>query len=85
MAGRLGISRNTIDAFEQGTQRASAKQLFDIAEVLELQIEGLFSTDESFEPNKEKSSLPPEAQGVADHYDALSETHRSVIFTFLIA
>ncbi len=85
LAGRLGLSKYTIDDFERGTRRASAKQLFEIAEVLEIQIEGFFSTDDSFEPRGCEPSLSPEVDGLAGHYDALSKTHRSAIFAFLVA
>ncbi len=85
LARRLGLSKHTVDAFEQGTQRASAKVLFEIAEVLELMIEGFFSSADSFEPVAPNPSLPPEAQDIAGHYDALSQAHRSAIFAFLVS
>tara|TARA_R110000787_G_scaffold51266_1_gene121603 strand:+ start:127 stop:489 length:363 start_codon:yes stop_codon:yes gene_type:complete len=85
LADKLGLSMQTIDAFERGARRASAKQLFEISEVLEVQIEGLFSTDDSFESGDYMLSLPPEVQGVIGHYEALSKTHRSAIFAFLLA
>lgn len=85
LALRLRISRHTIDSFERGIRRASAKQLFEIADVLGVQIGVLFSQDDSFEPKDCNPSLPPEAQVVAGHYEALSSTHRSAIFAFILA
>lgn len=85
LAARLGLATYTVASFERGTQRASAMQLFEIADVLEVQVEGLFSPDDSFEPKECNTSLPPDAQDVAGHYDALSKAHRSAIFAFLVA
>lgn len=85
LARRLGLTKHTVDAFEQGTRRASAMQLFEIADVLEVQIEGFFSSDDSFEPKDRNTALPSETQGIAGHYDALSKRHRSAIFAFLAA
>jgi transcriptional regulator with XRE-family HTH domain len=85
LAGRVGVSMHTIDAFEQGTRRASAEQLFEIADVLEVQIEGFFSTEVPVEPVTRRPSLPAEAESIAGLYDALSKSHRAAIFAFIAA
>ncbi|MDO5757839.1 MAG: helix-turn-helix transcriptional regulator [Rhodobacterales bacterium] len=85
LAQRLHISTHTIDAFEQGMRRATAKQLFEIADALNVQIGVLFSQDDSFERKECDPSLPPEAQAIAGHYGSLSKSHRSAIFAFIVA
>ena len=85
LAKRLHISTCTIDAIEKGTRRATAKQLFEIADALNVQIGALFSQDDSFEKKECDPSLPPEAQAIAGHYESLSNTHRSAIFAFILA
>jgi transcriptional regulator with XRE-family HTH domain len=87
LARKLGLSVQTVAAFELGARRASAKQLFEIAEVLDLKIERLFDDLEG-EPVESKPSTAPfgsDIDKLAGHYDALSKSHRAAIFAFLLA
>jgi len=85
LAGRIGVSPKTIDAFEKGTRRATAVQLFALSQALEVRIEGLFSSEEQFEARSSTPVLPPETHKLAGHYHALGKSHRSAIFSFLLA
>lgn len=87
LARKLGLSAHTIAAFEQGTRRATAKQLFEIAEVLDLKIERLFGglDNERIKTTPSPTPFGTEIDVLAGHYDALSKSHRAAIFAFLLA
>lgn len=87
LANRLNLSTYSVAAFEQGSRRATASQLFDIAEILDLKVERLFGCPDS-EPVETKPSETPfagDVDSMVGHYDALSKTHRAAIFAFLLA
>lgn len=88
VARALHVSVATLAGFETGTRRASARQLFDLARVLDVTIEGLFDWSEVDRPAELRRPLPDAAKDlheVAGHYDALSQSHRAAIFAFLLA
>ena len=86
LAGKLALSADTIAAFEEGTRRATAQQLFEIADILEVQIVGLFSqADAAVEDAPLRTPLEPETEGLVGFYGALSKAHRTAIFAFLLA
>lgn len=87
LAEKLGLSAYSVAAFEQGSRRATAKQLFEIAEALDLQIERLFHRpdDEPWETKPSTTPFSGDIDNLAGHYDALSKSHRAAIFAFLLA
>ncbi|MCW8844001.1 MAG: helix-turn-helix transcriptional regulator [Rhodobacteraceae bacterium] len=89
LARKLCVSAHTIAAIEDGQRRANAPQLFEIADVLDVKIAGLFNwPEETAATPKQPSPAPPfegEARAVAGHYDALSMPHRKAVFAFLLA
>lgn len=84
---RLHVSAATISAFEAGDRRASAQQLLAIAECLDVPVDGFFDWVQPCAPEP----VAPEGFGGSDvrnlagHYEALSTSHRAVIFAFLLA
>ena len=88
LARKLHISTEAIAAFEEGRRRASAKQLFDMAQALGVAIEGFFDWNEAQKTTQKKPERPFDGAGIAElegHYDALSDSHRAAIFAFLLA
>ncbi|MEO9782134.1 MAG: helix-turn-helix transcriptional regulator [Sedimentitalea sp.] len=87
LARKIGLSASTVAAFEQGTRRASAKQLFEIADVLELKVQRLFNCpdNEPVEVRPTTAAFSGQGEEIAGHYDALSKSHRVAIFAFLLA
>lgn len=85
LADRLNVSRQRIVDYEQGKRRASAKELFEIAKVIDLEIQDFFSRGNPLVPVVSMPSLPPEAQRLTEHYHTLSKPHRTAIFAFLLA
>lgn len=84
---RLHVSEATVAAFEEGRRRASAQQLFEIAECLDVTIDGFFDW---VDPSAPDPVLPegfagPETRNLAGHYAALSTSHRAAIYAFLLA
>ncbi len=47
LAKVLSLSPRSVDAIERGSQRASAKQLFEIADALDFEIKEFFSQEVS--------------------------------------
>ncbi len=89
LARSLGLSVHTIAAFENGSRRATALQLFQIAEALDVQVEGLFGRvrDEPFSGPAPAAArpLPAQVDEMVGHYSTLSKSHRSAAFAFLVA
>ncbi len=85
LAARLGVCAHVISAFEQGTRRIPAKQLFDLADVLEVRIEEIFCLEDTVDQAPRVPALSPEIQVLFGDYGALSKMHRSAIFAFLLA
>ena len=85
LARKLGLSADTVAAFERGDRRATAKQLFDIAEVLNVKVEGFFNgfNDEPFEIACSAEPFPERSRDLVGDYHALSKTHRGAAFAFL--
>ncbi len=84
---RLHLSEATVAAFEEGRRRATAQQLFEIADCLDVPVDGLFDWAER--PVPQDSAIQPkrgpEVTALAEHYAALSQSHRAAIYAFLLA
>jgi transcriptional regulator with XRE-family HTH domain len=90
LATKLSVSEYTIGEFEQGTRRAAASQLFDLADALDIPVTALFPST-----TEEKAWAPPPegpaaagfsgALEVESHYYALSRSQRAASFAFLVA
>lgn len=89
LAKSLGLSVHAIAGFENGSRRATALQLFQIADALGMKVEGLFGKiqDEPFQGQKPTTmrELPPQVDEMVGHYGTLSKAHRSAAFAFLVA
>ncbi len=87
LAQKLGLSVATIAAFEDGLRRANSKQLFEIAEILDVKISGFFDgyQDEAFSGGNINLPLSEELQALQAHYNSLSSSHRSAMYAFFVA
>ena len=87
LARKLHVSEQTVSALEEGQRRADAKQLFQIADILGIDIPVLFTgvSDEPFEMPKLASPFGQEADTLLYQYEALSFGHRSAVYAFLVA
>ena len=87
LGARARLSAATVARFEAGTERATAAELFRLAEALDIPVEGFFDggADDAFRTDPAGTPEWPEAQDLVAHYDSLSASHRAVAFAFLVA
>ncbi|WP_243612563.1 helix-turn-helix domain-containing protein [Shimia aestuarii] len=84
---RARLSEATVTAFEEGRRRATALQLFEIADCLDVPVEGLFDWAERPVPQVGATGVAfgSGTEALAEHYAALSRSHRAAIYAFLLA
>lgn len=90
LAQTTGLSEHAIQSFEEGKRRATARQLFDIADALSVPVRTLFPSIAEERASTCAQSEPPipgfdDARNVAAHYHALSGPYRATSFAFLVA
>ncbi|WP_418595214.1 helix-turn-helix domain-containing protein [Ponticoccus sp. (in: a-proteobacteria)] len=90
LAARVGLAEAAIGDIEAGKRRPTARQLFDIAEALDLPVPKVFpsiAAEAAATTEAKTPSLPgfSDARAAAAHYHALSKPCRSATFSFLVA
>lgn len=88
LARLVAVAPRTIEDFESGRRRVSPQKLFEIAEILGIEVEFLFHQSAKGIIDEELSEPTPNILGGAVdqiilHYDSLSPRYRSTIFSFL--
>lgn len=86
LAMQLGVTEKHVADLEEGKIRASAMQLFQIAEILGVAIETFFANgqEDGGAAGTGPEFLNNEAREIVDQYNALSKPHRSALFDFLV-
>ncbi|MGR3272212.1 XRE family transcriptional regulator [Thalassococcus profundi] len=87
LAAGLKITQRKIAAFENGTDRATAQQIFEIADLLDVDVTEFFDKADAPDAAGCARDIPDWAgvESVVGHYDVLSKAHRAAIFAFLLA